>query len=54
MASLWIVFSISFVVALSGALMPGPLLTYTVARTVRTPRRGWLTGALVIAGEVAP
>jgi len=53
MASLWIVFSISFVVALSGALMPGPLLTYTVARTVRTPRRGWLTGALVIAGHAA-
>lgn len=53
MASLWIVFSLSFVVALSGALMPGPLLTYTVARTVRTPRRGWLTGALVIAGHAA-
>jgi threonine/homoserine/homoserine lactone efflux protein len=33
--------------------MPGPLLTYTVARTVRTPRRGWLTGALVIAGHAA-
>lgn len=53
MASLWIVFSLSFVVALSGALMPGPLLTYTVARTVRTPRRGWLTGALVVAGHAA-
>jgi threonine/homoserine/homoserine lactone efflux protein len=53
MASLWLVFSLSFVVALSGALMPGPLLTYTVARTVRTPRRGWLTGALVIAGHAA-
>jgi threonine/homoserine/homoserine lactone efflux protein len=53
MASLWIVFSLSFVVALSGALMPGPLLTYTVARTVRTPRRGWLTGALVTAGHAA-
>jgi threonine/homoserine/homoserine lactone efflux protein len=53
MAALWLVFSLSFVVALSGALMPGPLLTYTVARTVRTPRRGWLTGALVIAGHAA-
>jgi threonine/homoserine/homoserine lactone efflux protein len=53
MAALWIVFSLSFVVALSGALMPGPLLTYTVARTVRTPHRGWLTGALVIAGHAA-
>jgi threonine/homoserine/homoserine lactone efflux protein len=53
MSGLWLVFSLSFVVALSGALMPGPLLTYTVARTVRTPRRGWLTGALVIAGHAA-
>ena len=53
MAALWLVFSLSFVVALSGALMPGPLLSYTVARTVRTPRGGWLTGALVIAGHAA-
>ncbi len=53
MAALWIIFSLSFVVALSGALMPGPLLTYTVARALRTPRRGWLTGALVIAGHAA-
>ena len=53
MATLWIVGSLSFVVALSGALMPGPLLTFTVARTVRTPRRGWLTGALVTAGHAA-
>jgi len=53
MATLWLVGSLSFVVALSGALMPGPLLTFTVARTVRTPRRGWLTGALVCAGHAA-
>jgi len=53
MAALWLVGSLSFVVALSGALMPGPLLTFTVARTVRTPRRGWTTGALVIAGHAA-
>jgi threonine/homoserine/homoserine lactone efflux protein len=53
MAALWLVGSLSFVVALSGALMPGPLLTFTVALTVRTPRRGWLTGALVTAGHAA-
>jgi len=52
-ASLWVVFSLSFVTALSGALMPGPLLTYTIARTVQAPRRGWLTGAQVIAGHAA-
>jgi threonine/homoserine/homoserine lactone efflux protein len=52
-ASLGIVFSLSFVTALSGALMPGPLLTYTIARTVQAPKRGWLTGALVIGGHAA-
>ncbi len=52
-AGLWIVFSLSFVTSLSGALMPGPLFTYTVARTLRSERRGWLTGARVIAGHAA-
>src|SRR5512137_2538377 len=50
-AALWIAFSVSFVMALSGALMPGPLLTYTIARTMQTPRRGYLVGAWVIAGH---
>jgi threonine/homoserine/homoserine lactone efflux protein len=51
--ALWILFSLSFVMALSGALMPGPLLTYTIARTVQTPRNGYLVGAWVIAGHAA-
>jgi threonine/homoserine/homoserine lactone efflux protein len=50
---LWVVFSLSFLMSLSGALMPGPLLTYTIARTLRTTRGGWLTGARVIAGHAA-
>jgi threonine/homoserine/homoserine lactone efflux protein len=53
LSTLWIVFSLSFVMSLSGALMPGPLLTYTIARTLRTERAGWLTGARVIAGHAA-
>lgn len=40
----------SFVVALSGALMPGPLLAVTVDRAVR---RGWKAGPLVSAGHAA-
>jgi threonine/homoserine/homoserine lactone efflux protein len=52
-SALWIVFSLSFVMALSGALMPGPLFTYTIARTLRTPRAGWLVGARVILGHAA-
>lgn len=50
-ATLWIVFSVSFLMALSGALMPGPLLTYTIARTMQSRRRGYLVGAWVIAGH---
>jgi threonine/homoserine/homoserine lactone efflux protein len=53
LSMLWIVFSMSFVMSLSGALMPGPLLTYTIARTLRTAHGGWLTGVLVIAGHAA-
>ncbi len=52
-AAIWVVFSLSFVIALSGALMPGPLLTYTIARTVRTPRAGWTVGPRTIAGHAA-
>jgi threonine/homoserine/homoserine lactone efflux protein len=51
--AVWIVFSLSFVTALSGALMPGPLLTYTIARTLATRRNGFLVGAWVIAGHAA-
>ncbi len=53
LAGLWVVFSLSFVMSLSGAVMPGPLFTYTVARTLVTGRAGWLTGARVIAGHAA-
>jgi threonine/homoserine/homoserine lactone efflux protein len=51
--ALWMIFSLSFLLSLSGALMPGPLLTYTIVRTLRTEERGWLTGARVIAGHAA-
>ena len=51
LASLWVVFSLAFVVALSGALAPGPLLTYTIVRTLEAPRSAHLTGARVIAGH---
>ena len=50
-AELWVIFSLSLLMSLSGALMPGPLLTYTVARTLRATRQGWLVGARVIAGH---
>ena len=43
-------FVTSFIVALSGAVMPGPLLTVTISES---PRRGMMTGPLLIAGHAA-
>jgi threonine/homoserine/homoserine lactone efflux protein len=50
---LWLVLFLSFVVALSGAVMPGPLFTYTVAKTVQSRRRGFLVGLWVTLGHAA-
>jgi len=33
--------------------MPGPLLTYTITRTLQAPRTGWLIGARVVSGHAA-
>jgi threonine/homoserine/homoserine lactone efflux protein len=41
-------FVTSFIVALSGAVMPGPLLTVTISET---SRRGLMTGPLLIVGH---
>jgi threonine/homoserine/homoserine lactone efflux protein len=48
MLALLAIFLSSFIAALSGALMPGPLFTVTVAES---PRRGTLTGPLLIVGH---
>jgi threonine/homoserine/homoserine lactone efflux protein len=42
------IFFSSFVIALSGAMMPGPLLTATISES---SRRGFITGPLLIAGH---
>lgn len=46
-----VIFSLSFVVALTGAMAPGPLLTYTIIKSARKRKRGWLMGAWIIAGH---
>ncbi len=48
MSSLAAVFATSFGLALSGAMMPGPLLTTTIGESVR---RGPATGPLLILGH---
>lgn len=47
----WMIFSFSFLVALTGAMSPGPLLTYTIIKSARTERRGYLMGLWIIAGH---
>ena len=42
------IFSSSFVLALSGALMPGPVLTVTISESAR---RGAIVGPLIILGH---
>jgi threonine/homoserine/homoserine lactone efflux protein len=48
MTTLLTIFVSSFVIALSGALMPGPLLTATISGS---SQRGFRTGPLMIAGH---
>ena len=48
MLSLLTIFFSSFLIALSGALMPGPLLTVTISES---PRHGFMTGPLLIIGH---
>ena len=48
MQSLIAIFFTSMVVALSGAMMPGPLLTITITESTR---RGVASGPLLIAGH---
>jgi threonine/homoserine/homoserine lactone efflux protein len=49
----WMIFSFSFLVALTGAMAPGPLLTYTIIKSVTAPKRGYLMGLWIILGHAA-
>ncbi len=44
------IFLMSFLVALSGALSPGPLLTFTIYKSIRQ-KRGYLAGLFIILGH---
>jgi len=47
----WVIFSFSFLVALTGAMTPGPLLTYTIIKSIKASKRGYLMGLWIIAGH---
>ena len=48
MAALLSVFVLGFITALSGAMMPGPLLTATISESTR---RGFLAGPRLMVGH---
>jgi len=50
-SAFWVIFSFSFLVALTGAMSPGPLLTYTIIQSAKTSQRGYLMGLWVITGH---
>ena len=50
-SAFWVIFSFSFLVALTGAMAPGPLLTYTIIKSAKSGPRGYLTGLWVIVGH---
>lgn len=47
-ATIWVIFTTSFIVGLSGAMMPGPLLAVTIGETVR---RGFWAGPKLVLGH---
>ena len=50
-SAFWTIFTFSFLVALTGAMAPGPLLTYTIIKSAGSGKRGYLMGAWIIAGH---
>ena len=46
--NLLIIFWSSFIIAFSGALVPGPLLTYTITKSLE---KGWFAGPMIIIGH---
>jgi threonine/homoserine/homoserine lactone efflux protein len=48
LTALTTIFASSFIIALSGALMPGPLLTVTISES---SQRGFIAGPLLISGH---
>lgn len=50
-STFWMIFSFSFLVALTGAMSPGPLLTYTIIKSVQAKKRGYLMGLWIITGH---
>ena len=44
------IFTISFLVALTGALSPGPLLTFTIYKSIKQ-KRGYISAIFILLGH---
>jgi len=44
------IFAISFIVALTGALSPGPVLTFTIYKSLKS-KKGYLSGLFIVLGH---
>ncbi|MHA1474047.1 MAG: LysE family transporter [Promethearchaeota archaeon] len=49
--SFWVVFSVTFLLGLGGAMSPGPLLTYTIFKSLETKKKSWLVGFFISLGH---
>ncbi|MFX0174458.1 MAG: LysE family transporter [Candidatus Hodarchaeota archaeon] len=45
------IFILAFLVALSGTMAPGPLLTYTIYKSIQAKRRAFLVGIFICIGH---
>jgi len=50
-SNLLMIFSFSLLVALTGAMAPDPLLTYTIIKSAKTAKRGCLMVIWIIVGH---
>jgi threonine/homoserine/homoserine lactone efflux protein len=49
--SFWSVFSVTFLLGLGGAMSPGPLLTYTIFKSIEANKKSWLVGFFISLGH---
>ncbi len=49
--SFWQVFTVTFLIGLGGAMSPGPLLTYSIIKSVEAKKKAFLVGLFISTGH---
>lgn len=49
--SFWQVFTVTFLIGLGGAMSPGPLLSYTIMKSVEAKKKAFLVGLFISTGH---